>query len=118
VPESSKDLLLIAQIEHIHAVESLDEILSVERLDAIMIGPYDLSASMAITGQFDHPEFVAIITKIEEKAKMHDIPCGIHIVQPDRDLLLRKINEGYLFIAYGIDAVFLYNAAECPVERG
>lgn len=51
----AKDILLVAQIEHIRAVDQLDAILSHPRLDAIMVGPYDLSGSMGLTGQFDHP---------------------------------------------------------------
>ena len=40
---------------------------------------------------------------------------GQHIVQPDKGILIDKIKEGYQFIAYGIDAVFLYNSAERPI---
>lgn len=118
VPESSKDLVLVAQIEHIQAVQSLDEILVVDRLDAILIGPYDLSASMGLTAQFDHPDFIAVIKGIEEKARRHSIPFGLHIVQPDPDALSRRIEEGHQFIAYGTDAVFLYRSAECPQQKG
>ena len=50
--------LLVSQIENISAVNNLDEILKVDGLDAIMIGPYDLSASMGITGEFDNENFV------------------------------------------------------------
>ena len=116
VPESSRDLVLIAQIEHIRAVEALDEILSVNGLDGIIVGPYDLSASMQLTARFDHPDFISAIEKIEEKAKQYRIPMGIHIVQPDPEILQKKIKEGYQFIAYGIDAVFLYRASECPLK--
>jgi len=116
VPESSNDLVIIAQIEHIRAVEALDEILSVKGLDGIIVGPYDLSASIQLTAQFDHPDFISVIEKIEGKAKQYRIPMGIHIVQPDPESLQKKIKEGYQFIAYGIDAVFLYRAAECPLK--
>jgi len=62
----AKDILLVAQIEHIRAVDQLDAILSHPRLDAIMVGPYDLSGSMGLTGQFDHPDFVAVMARINE----------------------------------------------------
>jgi 2-dehydro-3-deoxyglucarate aldolase len=114
VPESSKDLVLIAQIEHINAVESLDEILSVDGLDGIFVGPYDLSASMDITDKFDHPEYMSVMKKIQNKAKQFQIPLGLHIVQPDPEVLTSRIQEGYQFIGYGIDAVFLYHSSECP----
>ena len=112
----ANELVFVAQIEHINAVGALDEILSVAGLDAIMVGPYDLSGSMGITAQFDHPEFQATLEVIGNKAASHGIPMGLHVVQPDRELLARKLAEGYQFVAYAIDGVFLYNSCDCPAE--
>ena len=53
--------LLVAMIENFNAIDQLDKILRVAGLDAIFIGPYDLSASMGITGQFDQPKFIAAL---------------------------------------------------------
>ena len=118
VPQSTNELVFIAQIEHVNAVEDLDEILAVDRLDGIIVGPYDLSASMGLTAQFEHEKFVQVIRQIEKKAEQWKIPMGLHIVQPDEELLNNKIQEGYQFIAYGIDSLFLYEAAECPTIKG
>jgi 2-dehydro-3-deoxyglucarate aldolase len=112
--ENANQLLIVAQIEHIRGVQNIDDILSVEGLDAIMVGPYDLSGSLDLTAQFDHPQFLQVMDKIHLKAKEHKIPMGLHLVQPDRGGLEAKIAEGYQFIAYGIDAVFLYRAAKRP----
>ena len=60
----AKQPLLIAMIENYKAVEVLGEILDVEGLDGIMIGPYDLSASLGITGEFDNPAFISLINEI------------------------------------------------------
>lgn len=106
--------LLVAMIEHVRAVEKLEEILAVDGLDAILIGPYDLSASMGLTGKFDEPEFVSIMARIREVCRASRIPCGIHVVQPDPAQLAQKIAEGFLFLAYSIDAVFLRGAAIKP----
>jgi len=95
-------------------VENLDAILAHPRLDAIMVGPYDLSGSMGLTAQFDHPDFKAALDRIRDKAVAHGVPMGLHIVQPDEALVRAKVAEGYRFIAYGIDAVFLYHGAQCP----
>lgn len=107
-------IFLVAQIEHIRAVENLDAILSHERLDAIMVGPYDLSGSMGITGDFSHPSFREAMAKIAAACKRFGVRMGLHIVQPDPEALAREIAAGCQFIAYGIDAVFLWNAAKCP----
>ena len=112
--DESKEILIVAQIEHIHAVNNLDCILSVDRLDAIMVGPYDLSGSMDLTGQFENAQFLKTLGIIAEKASEHKIPMGAHIVEPDRKILESKILDGYQFIAYGIDSIFLYNSSEKP----
>ena len=104
--------LLIAQIEHINAVNNLDEILQVNGLDAIIVGPYDLSASMGITGGFDSQKFTDVMDSIINCCKKHHMPCGDHVVQPNSKLLKKRISEGYRFLAYSIDAVFLYNSTQ------
>lgn len=106
--------LLVAMIEHIRAVNELDDILRVEGLDAILIGPYDLSASMGLTAKFEAPEFMATMERIRAHCAEHSIPCGVHVVMPDAGLLKQRITEGYRFIAYSTDAVFLRTCAENP----
>ena len=106
--------LLIAQIEHINAVNNLEEILQVDGLDAIIVGPYDLSASMGITGEFDSQEFIDIMENILSLCKKHNVPCGDHVVEPDQKLLKKRIDQGYRFIAYGTDGVFLFNSSINP----
>ena len=108
------ELFLVAQIEHIRAVEQLDSILSHPRLDAIMVGPYDLSGSMGLTGQFDHPDFLAAMEAIQVACKKRGARMGLHIVKPDPEALKREIAAGSRFIAYGIDSVFLWDAAGRP----
>jgi len=107
--------LLVAMIEHIHAVENLEEILSVEGLDAILIGPYDLSASMGKTAQFDQPMYIEVIERIRSLCLQANIACGVHVVMPDVATLQQRIREGYRFLAYSIDAVFIYNAIKMPI---
>jgi 2-dehydro-3-deoxyglucarate aldolase len=107
--------LLIAMIEHIRAVENLDAILKVEGLDAIMIGPYDLSASMGMTAEFDRPAFLNVLETIRLSCKRNRIRSGLHMVQPSREELEQKIAEGYGFIAYSIDAVFLQKTCNLPL---
>jgi 2-dehydro-3-deoxyglucarate aldolase len=115
--EEAQAPLLVAMIEHAAAVDDLPAILAVEGLDAILVGPYDLSASMGMTGAFDRPEFVAVIERILAACKAHGVPCGMHVVMPDAAMLQTRIDQGYRFIAYSIDAVFLNNAATVPETR-
>jgi len=52
--------------------------------------------------------------EIKQKAIAAGVPCGVHIVQPSKEELQIKIEEGYRFIAYSIDAVFFDKHVERP----
>lgn len=112
--EEAQAPLLVAMIEHSRAIGCLEEILAVEGLDAILIGPYDLSASMGLTAQFDDSTFIAALERIRTLCYNANIPFGLHVVMPDPEMLKLKINEGYRFIAYSIDAVFFNTATSLP----
>jgi 2-dehydro-3-deoxyglucarate aldolase len=105
--EEAQAPLLVAMIEHHRAVDELEAILAVDGLDAILIGPYDLSASMGLTAQFDHPDFCATMEKIRTLAAAKSIPAGVHVVAPSPEQLRQRLDEGYRFLAYSIDAVML-----------
>lgn len=105
---NEKESIVIVQIEHIDAVNDIDNILAVEGVDAFMVGPYDLSASLGIPGQFENPEFLAAMKKVSDAmTRIHGVAPGFHVVPPDVDLLDAKIHEGYRFLAYSLDILFL-----------
>tara|TARA_Y100000589_G_scaffold323002_1_gene356863 strand:- start:433 stop:1191 length:759 start_codon:yes stop_codon:yes gene_type:complete len=110
--EEAQEPLLIAMIETKKAVENLEEILNTDGLDAILIGPYDLSASINLTAQFEHKNFKEILSKVLKKSNQFGIAPGIHIVKPDKKDLDLKINEGYRFLAFSIDALMLLETAK------
>ena len=112
--EEAQEPLLVAMIEHGRAVENIEEILAVAGLDAILIGPYDLSASIGMTAQFDEPNFIKAMERIRNACSRAQMPCGLHVVTPDKATLRQRIDEGYRFIAYSIDAVFLNTAIQAP----
>ena len=111
----ARTILVVAQIEHVRAVANLDAILGTKGLDAIMVGPYDLSGSMGLPGDFKNPEFEKVMNEIAATAKKFKVPMGAHVVQPDPVALKLRIDQGYMFLAYGIDSVFLYASAKRPV---
>ena len=57
---------------------------------------------------------VAVMERIRTLCHQANIPCGMHVVMPDTEALKKKINEGYRFIAYSIDAVFFYTSTLAP----
>ncbi len=115
--EEAQAPLLVAMIEHASAAADLPAILAVEGLDAILVGPYDLSASLGMTGAFDRPEFVAVIERIVAACQAGGVPFGMHVVMPDRAMLQMRVDQGYRFLAYSIDAVFLNAVAAAPEVR-
>jgi len=103
----SDSSVVIAQIEHIRAVENIEEILNVEGIDGIMIGPYDLSGSMGVPGEYDREDVKAAIARVEAMCKKYNKPLGFHVIQPDHKLLQEKIDKGYTFLAFSLDFFFL-----------
>lgn len=114
--EEAHQPLLIAMIEQIEAVNNLEEIIRVEGLDALLIGPYDLSASMGMTAKFEHDEFKAVMKQIIQLCHKKSFPAGIHIVQPSSEELHERCVEGYQFIAFSMDSVFLTTGASIQQE--
>ena len=110
--------LVIVQIEHQLALDQLDKIFSVVGVDGFIIGPYDLSCSMGMPGEFERPEFVAAMQQILEAGLKFGCPAGMHIVEPDPDLLRQVIREGYRFIAYSVDIRMLDVSARVGVQIG
>ncbi len=94
---------LLVQIEHKNALENLDEIFGSKLIDGYIIGPYDLSASLGVPGEFNHPKVLEALKIIEEMAQKYDIPKGIHLVEMDEVALKEKVKAGYKWIAYGVD---------------
>jgi 2-dehydro-3-deoxyglucarate aldolase len=99
--------VLIVQIEHVRAVEAIEEILSVPEVDGFIIGPYDMSGSIGKPGKFDDPEVKALLDRCASVIKAHPKPGGYHIVHSDRALVERRLAEGSRFIAYGTEMIFL-----------
>lgn len=107
---ANDEILCVAQIEHIDAVHNIDDILSVPGVDATFIGPYDLSASMGLTAQFDHPDFVAAKAEILAACDRHGVAAGIHVVPPNPAEVHARIAEGYRLVAYSLDITLLQRA--------
>ena len=125
------DVVVIAQIEHIEAVNNLEEffailligclrsdllkanaeIFSVQGVDGIIVGPYDLSASMGYPGEYDRLDVKAALEKVDRITKKLNKPLGFHVIDSDHSKTLEKINMGYSFLAFSLDFFFLGDKA-------
>jgi 2-dehydro-3-deoxyglucarate aldolase len=95
--------VVVVQIEHVAALASLSDIFAVPGVDAFIVGPYDLSCSMGIPGDFAHPDFIAAMQSIRLAGTKSGLPGGLHIVEPDVAALRKALAEGHRFIAYSVD---------------
>lgn len=87
----NKGSLCIINIESTTAVENLDELLSVPGLDAVIIGPHDLSINMGLPEQYEHPEYVKTVEYIIRKAREKGVAAGIHFpADPNRQIKYMK----------------------------
>lgn len=111
------DPIVIVQIEHIEAIDNLKDILSVPGVDGFIIGPYDLSCSMHMPGQFENDKFIKMMKFILETGKNLNCPAGLHIVEPDIQKLEKSIAEGFTFIAYSVDSRMLDVAVRMGVNK-
>jgi 2-dehydro-3-deoxyglucarate aldolase len=103
----ARESVVIAHIEHIKAVENIQGIIQTEGIDGFFIGPYDLTASMGIPGDFENEVFRSALKEVETVCHSNNKSIGIHVVPPDRQLLQEKINAGYNLLAFSTDFLFL-----------
>jgi len=100
--EGAKERLLIVNIESVPAIEALDEILAVPGLDAVLIGPHDLSCSLGIPEQYGHPKFREAARTIFQKARAAGIGAGIHFWS-DLGLEAEFLREGANLLIHSAD---------------
>ena len=111
IASANDEIAMIMQIEHREAIENLDGILEVPGVDGLFIGPLDLSGSMGLTGQLEHPRVEEALGRFREACRTHRRAAGMHVVRPAPDNVRRAVEQGYTLIALGLDNVFLDRAA-------
>ena len=99
--KSNEKLMLIPQCETVEALEQIEEIAALPGVDGIFIGPFDLSTTMGIPGQFTNPEFLAAELRIKKACEAAGIPC--YILSMTEEEGSRLLNEGYAGVAHSLD---------------
>lgn len=97
------NIVVIIQIESVAAVENIEQIVSVKDIDALMVGPYDLSADLGVPGQFDAECFVQAVNQVTVAAKAAKLATGIHVVEPDPSAVRGSFEEGHSLLVYSGD---------------
>ena len=114
---ANQEIAIIVQIEHIDAVNKIDEILSVDGIDAFLIGPADLAVSLRLEPSLDHisSEYIAAIDKTLEVGKRFHIPAGIFVTTPEA--AKAHISQGFQFVGLASDEHFLRIAATAARDK-
>ncbi len=97
----NRENIVMIGIESTPALMNLDEILTVDGIDVIFIGPNDLSISMGIPEQYTHPDFESALRRVINICNSHNVAVAIHLF--DLQLVKKWINEGMRFILYSSD---------------
>jgi 2-keto-3-deoxy-L-rhamnonate aldolase RhmA len=114
IDHADERLITVLQIEHLDAANSIESILDVPGFEAVLIGPYDLSASMGIKGQVNHPEVQRTIRKIMTACSDRSIPIGIFAI--DAETAKLQIDSGCTLIALGIDTIYLWKSTKQAIS--
>ncbi|WP_422487030.1 HpcH/HpaI aldolase family protein [Gudongella sp. DL1XJH-153] len=111
----NRETLLIPQCETIGCLENIEEIMSIEGVDGIFVGPFDLSIGLGIPAQFDNPKFKAALNRILKAAK--DNNKYSFIFSTDAASARKMFELGYQGVAVGMDAGFLISSVKSAVSE-
>lgn len=103
---------LIIQVESITAVDNIDELLSFKEIDAVMIGPYDISGSLGVPGELNHPKVLSASKKVIKACEKYGKSCGTQISDPDPKNIKQLFDMGYTYAILGSDLFVLWKWAE------
>lgn len=102
--------LVILQVEGIEGIRNIDSILALEGFDILFIGPYDLSQSLGIPGEIEHPLLLKTISDLVEKAKKNNKLIGTFV---DKKTAINHMQEqGIDYIAYSVDVNIFHEACK------
>jgi 2-dehydro-3-deoxyglucarate aldolase len=108
---ANDNIAVVVMIESKQAVENIDEILAINGVDGVFIGPYDMSGSYGLTGQIDHQVIKDACRTVVDACSRHNKSAGLHLVHPTPEAIIQTLADGFTFIALGVDMVFLNQAA-------
>ena len=103
--------ITIVNIESMTALKNLDELLDIDGLDAVIIGPHDLSINMGLPEQYDHHEFVKVVKEIIQRSRTKGIAAGIHFPD-DPDRQIKWMAEGANIIMHSSDMLLFRQKLE------
>jgi len=112
---ANRETMIIPHIEGIEGIKNLDEILSVQGIDVIFIGPYDLSQSLGIPGEVNHPLVIEKMQEVVSKCKEKNVAVGTFA--DDIKTAKSWISLGVQYMAFSVDVGILYETSKNIVDN-
>lgn len=109
--EANEYSIVVPMIEHRQAVDDIEAIARTPGVNAVFVGPYDLSASYGVAGEMHHPLMRDAMARLLKATTEAGISAGLHVVHPPVRQVAERIAEGFNFVAYGTDMLFLVSQA-------
>lgn len=109
-----EEILTVLQIERLEVLSEVEAIAAIDGVDVLFVGPLDLSVSMGIPQEFDHPEFVAALQRVSDAAAAHGKAAGFLTMNPKHATAWKAM--GYSFVAYGSDGGMVTQGMQAAVE--
>jgi 2-dehydro-3-deoxyglucarate aldolase len=109
VEAANDNLAVIVQAEHVEAVRNIESIVRVEGVDAVLIGPYDLSASLGKPGQVRDPEVTSAIDHVTRVCQNAGLRLGIFGISAEA--VKPYVERGYTLVVVGVDTMMLVQGA-------
>ena len=100
--------LVIAMIETARGVAAVEQVAAVPGVDVLWLGHFDLTNSMGIPGQFDHPDYLDAVRRIVDAARRQGLACGV--MATDEGWAQRYLSLGFRMVAYGLDHLLFQSA--------
>lgn len=107
-------VLRVVLIEHVEAVENIEEIVAVEGLDVALVAPFDLSVSLGIPGRFDEPAFREAVARAERA--ILDSPVVLGGLAADAEAARALVERGHRFVLLSYDSALVTRAAQALLE--
>lgn len=104
--------IFIIQVESIEAVDNIEKLLAFDEIDGVMVGPYDISGSLGVPGQTNHPKVIEASKKVIKVCEKYGKSCGTQIADPNLKSVKAIFDLGYTYTILGSDLFILWKWAE------
>lgn len=112
LPGFNPDAFLVIMIESPAGIANLPDMLAFGGVDAVLVGPHDLSVSLGIPEQYSHPQFIAALEEVIHTCQTHHTAVGMHLMFGTLDDTIAWVQRGFNFVSVRGDTLFVARGAQ------